>query len=51
MIRPLAFIRPDLTLTVWQDGQTPVQVTLDRAHAFALLRDLASALAEHEAKQ
>lgn len=51
MIRPLAYIRPDLTLTVIDAGQTPVRIQLDRSHALALLRDLASALAEHEAEQ
>jgi hypothetical protein len=48
MTRPLAYVSPDLSLTVWQDGQAPVRIQLDRAHAFALLRDLASALGEGE---
>ena len=47
-VKPLAYVTPGLVLTVWQAGQQPVQVQLDRAHAFALVRDLANALAEGE---
>jgi hypothetical protein len=43
---PLAFLRPGLALHCWQAGQPLVRVQLDRAHAFTLLRDLATALAE-----
>lgn len=49
-MKPLAYVTPALVLSVWQAGQHPVQVQLDRAHAFTLLSDLARALAESEGK-
>lgn len=48
MTGPLAFIRPGLALAVWAGNGPLVEVTLTRKHALALMRDLATALADNE---